>query len=90
MTAEQDARDMLERMDVPGAQGMTAGDVVELANLLRNYRNARREGLEQAAKVCELAYAHWMQDAMVDEAGAVLSCAKMIRALISPASSTEG
>lgn len=34
MTAEQQARDLLERMGVDGAQQMTAGDVVELANLI--------------------------------------------------------
>lgn len=34
MTAEQKARDMLERMGVPDAQSYTAGDIVELANLI--------------------------------------------------------
>ena len=38
MTAEQKARDMLERMGVPGAQSMTAGDLVELANLIAERR----------------------------------------------------
>jgi len=33
-TAEQQARDMLERMGVPEAQSYTAGDLVELANLI--------------------------------------------------------
>ena len=33
-TAEQQARDMLERMGVPEAQNYTAGDLVELANLI--------------------------------------------------------
>ncbi len=33
-TAEQRARDMLERMGVEDAQSFTAGDVVELANLI--------------------------------------------------------
>jgi len=33
-SAEQKARDMLERMEVPGAQQMTAGELVELANLI--------------------------------------------------------
>jgi len=36
MTAEQKARDMLERMGVPDAQSYTAGDLVELANLIAN------------------------------------------------------
>lgn len=34
MTPEQKARDLLERMDIDGAQSMSAGDVVEIANLL--------------------------------------------------------
>ncbi|MCK6433380.1 MAG: hypothetical protein HUU30_17630 [Burkholderiaceae bacterium] len=34
MTAEQQARDMLERMGVEGAQNFSAGDLVELANLI--------------------------------------------------------
>ncbi len=34
MTAEQNARDMLERMGVPDAQAYSAGDLVELANLI--------------------------------------------------------
>lgn len=34
MSVEQQARDLLERMGFEDAQGLTAGDVVELANLL--------------------------------------------------------
>lgn len=34
MTAEQAARDMLERMGWERAQELSAGDVVELANLI--------------------------------------------------------
>ena len=34
MTAEQKARDMLERMGVPDAQEYSAGELVELANLI--------------------------------------------------------
>jgi hypothetical protein len=34
MTAEQQARELLDRMGVPGALDMTAGDVGELANLI--------------------------------------------------------
>lgn len=33
-TAEQQARDMLERMGVDDAQSFTAGDLVELANMI--------------------------------------------------------
>lgn len=34
MTPEQRARDMLERLEHPRAQELSAGDVVELANLI--------------------------------------------------------
>lgn len=34
MTAEQKARDMLDRMGVEGAQSFSSGDLVELANLI--------------------------------------------------------
>lgn len=43
-SAEQEARDLLERCGVEDAQSFTAGDVVELANLiveLDDYRRAR-------------------------------------------------
>ena len=33
-SAEQQARDMLDRMGVPNAQSFSAGDLVELANLI--------------------------------------------------------
>jgi hypothetical protein len=45
-SAEQRARDMLERMGVPDAQSFTTGDVIELANLI-----AQRDGLVRA---CEM------------------------------------
>lgn len=37
LSPEQRARDMLERMGVRRAQSMTAGDVVELANLIAHH-----------------------------------------------------
>jgi uncharacterized protein with PIN domain len=37
-TAEQEARDLLERMNVDGAQSMSSGDLVELANLIATVR----------------------------------------------------
>lgn len=37
-TPEQQARDILERMEVPGAQLYSAGELVELANIIRDYR----------------------------------------------------
>ena len=36
-TAEQEARNMIERMEVEGAQQKSAGKVVELANLISSH-----------------------------------------------------
>lgn len=41
-TAEQQARDMLERMGVPEAQSYTAGDLVELANLIAHAQDVEK------------------------------------------------
>jgi len=46
-TLEQKARDILERMGIEDAQSMTAGDVLELANLLNR--------LKVAEAVCRIA-----------------------------------
>jgi hypothetical protein len=52
VSAEQEARDMLERMGVEDAESFTAGDLVELANLLAAVGEIRRsvedEGPEPA------------------------------------------
>lgn len=45
MTAEQKARDMLERMGVEDAQSFSAGDLVELANLIAE-RDALKASLQ--------------------------------------------
>jgi len=42
-TPEQKARDLLERMEVPGAQQCTAGELVELANLFCGSNTVERE-----------------------------------------------
>lgn len=42
VTAEQKARDMLERMGVPDAQEYSAGDLVELANLIADADELRQ------------------------------------------------
>ena len=39
VSAEQKARDMLERMGVEDAQSFSSGDVVELANLIAALAN---------------------------------------------------
>ena len=36
MTAEQKARDLLQNMDIEEAESFTSGDLVELANLIRD------------------------------------------------------
>lgn len=41
-SAEQEARDMLERMGVEDAQLFTAGDLVELANLIAGRKSTER------------------------------------------------
>lgn len=41
MSAEQEARDMLDRAGVDDAQDMSAGALVEIANLITNYRAAQ-------------------------------------------------
>jgi hypothetical protein len=41
MTAEQKARDMLERMEVPGAQSFSAGELVEIANTIADAERFR-------------------------------------------------
>lgn len=42
-TAEQKAREMLERIGVDDASSFSAGDVVELANLIEAFEQARDE-----------------------------------------------
>jgi hypothetical protein len=42
-TPEQKARDMLERMGVENAQGFSAGEVVELANLIAEIERLRAD-----------------------------------------------
>jgi hypothetical protein len=44
-SCEQEARDILERMGIDGAQEMTAGDLVELGNVIaENRRYVRKFG----------------------------------------------
>lgn len=53
MTAEQQARDMLERIGVDGAQSFTAGDLVELANLLNFSQALTKKNVALGAKVVD-------------------------------------
>ena len=41
MTPEQEARNILERMGIENAQSFTAGDVVEIANLIAEIENLK-------------------------------------------------
>ena len=50
-SVEQRARDLLERLGHPTAQNLSAGDVVELANLLNDAK-------AQAQRIAELEAAH--------------------------------
>lgn len=58
-TPEQEARDIMERMGIENAQQFTAGDVVELANLIADHRRLQRaihligKAVEDYAKRCE-------------------------------------
>jgi Mg2+/Co2+ transporter CorC len=40
-TAEQEARDLLERLNIENAQSFSAGDLVELANLIAEVERLR-------------------------------------------------
>lgn len=50
-TAEQEARDILERMGMEGAQSFSAGDVIELANLIAE-RDRLRDLLNRRCPKC--------------------------------------
>jgi len=52
-TAEQQARDMLERLGHPRAQELTAGDVVELANLINENEERIRYNAHLLAIISE-------------------------------------
>jgi hypothetical protein len=45
-SVEQEARDILDRMGVPGAQQLSTGTVVELANLVAEARHLRAQVAE--------------------------------------------
>ena len=53
MTAEQQARDMLERMGIDGAQSFSSGEIVELANLLNFSQLLTKKNVEIGAKVAD-------------------------------------
>ncbi len=53
MTAEQQARVMLERMGVDGAQSFSSGELVELANLLNFSQLLTKKNVELGVKVVD-------------------------------------
>ena len=59
MTAEQKARDMLERMGVADAQGFSAGNVVELANLIAARDDATLVHLPRFAVMLKNEHGNW-------------------------------
>jgi hypothetical protein len=68
VSAEQQARDLLERLDVEDAQSFSAGDVVELANLIADLQLARH----QLAAIRERCVGFTPDPSVVDEILAIL------------------
>ncbi len=62
MSAEQKARDMLERMGVENAQDFSAGELVELANLIAQFE-MMRSAIEEAESVLRSAGCDMTADA---------------------------
>ena len=54
MTAEQKARNMLTRLGVEEAQSFSAGDLVELANLIADHDHAKKQ-IKAASRLLERA-----------------------------------
>lgn len=54
MTAEQKARNMLKRLGVEEAQSFSAGDLVELANLIADHDHAKKQ-IKAASRLLERA-----------------------------------
>jgi len=54
MTAEQKARNMLKRLGVKDAQSFSAGDLVELANLIADHDRAKKQ-IKAASRLLERA-----------------------------------
>jgi len=80
MSAEQQARDMLERMGVENAQSWSAGEVVELANLIADRHRpavpadveAMCERLLEGATVLDTPFHHIAIAADMEKAAAML------------------
>lgn len=69
-SAEQQARDLLDRLEVDGAQNYSAGEIVELANLIAERNHLARVVAQQSAalqrvKALTDAEAHWLNGCAV-------------------------
>lgn len=74
-TAEQEARDMLARMGIEDAQAFTAGEVVEIANLVTAAR-----GLQKRLAQWELS----RKVPTTSETDAIIDAARRLAALLPP------
>lgn len=79
MTAEQQARDMLEQCGVEDAQSFTAGDVVALANLIADYERLQHQITALDTEVVQAAVV-----AAVNTLGSVLLGAQFTQITTSP------
>ena len=64
MTIEQQARDLLERMGVENAQSFTAGELVELANLISEKASYYNDAIRYR-KLRAMALKHYSLEAFV-------------------------
>jgi hypothetical protein len=65
-SAEQEARNLLERMGVEDAQSFTAGDVVELANILATLSSFTWEDVDLLRLVAEERAGPFMRPTVTD------------------------
>jgi hypothetical protein len=77
-TAEQQAREILDRLSIDDALSMTAGDVVEIANLIRDRDRLARDVLVLTNALdsilsAALCYRLEKSDSMVEDARAVIA-----------------
>jgi hypothetical protein len=66
-TAEQQARDLLERLEVVGAQSYSAGELVELANLIADANRFRALELREETRTNAMSSAGMTVDSKTGE-----------------------
>lgn len=84
ISAEQQARDMLERMGIENAQSLTAGQLVELANLI-----AARAQPEQGAMLALYTGARPDHPEDADEARCIAKCCPKCSSPMAPGHAME-